>query len=1047
LIGITTELAKQYNHIEVEPQIALRWQEANAFHADPTETRKGAKSFCIVIPPPNVTAALHMGHALNSTLQDILIRWQRMLGNNVVWIPGTDHAGIATQTVVEKRVLAEEGKRRTDFQRDEFVAKIIEWKDHFEKRITDQLKTMGCSCDWQRQRFTMDTMCAKAVREAFFRLFKDGLIYRGKRLVNWDVATQTALADDEVEMHDIDGYFWYMKYPLVKPVMLNGEPITHVTVATTRPETMLGDTAVAMNPSDPCAAALAGSQVRLPIVNRIIPIITDDYVVLPDGDSDDAKAQFATGYLKVTPAHDPNDWEIGKRHDLPVINVMAPDGTISDQHGWSAQDIANSDQDALPLGLDRYEAREAIVDWFRKNHLLEDVRPYRHAVGHSYRSHVPIEPYLSDQWYVKVTDDRLANAALRAMAPDQVTHHSEHDAKHEKKGKAWEGKLRFTPERYAKTFQSWHENLRDWCISRQLWWGHRIPVWTIKPDLPNHTQSQFPEFSIHMEDYQKELQQRLDKYASLMNLPDAFFVKMDWKEAQCIGYVCTRSDEADQALRQIRNCTPGDETDLDHPQVQHFPSDEASTAAEYVLEMIELDSENIVQDPDVLDTWFSSALWPYSTLGWPEKTPELETWNPGNVLCTAREIITLWVSRMVMTNLYLLDRLPFTDVFIHAMTQDGQGRKMSKSLGNGVDPLDIINSHGADAMRHTLAVMTTQTQDVRLPVTQDPKTNRNTSDKFDLGQKFANKLWNATRFALDKIGSASPDEKVDVTLAQSNLVDQWILSRLAAAVGNANDALEQYDFNRYAQGLYEFFWRDLCDWYIEAVKPTVSQNKIQNRVLAVCIDASLRLLHPIMPFITEKLWEALNEVAPFREISGVALQPSGLLIHATWPIAARELVDERIESEFATIQQIVTQLRQVRTLHKIPPRQTIKFSAQAPPMMAQHMVANRVLIETLARVEMGEIGPSVEKPSGAAVALMGQTQLHLHGLVDSEAERNRITKRGQELTKNINALKGRLANQSYLDKAPEHLVQQTRDQLTVAQTEAESLQDQLASLE
>src|SRR5690242_11108044 len=407
----TNELPKAYDPHAIERDIDRLWNEHRAFHAEPTDP---GKPYSIVIPPPNVTAALHLGHALNNTLQDILTRYHRMLGDNTCWLPGTDHAGIATQTVVEKRVLAEQGKRRTDFQRDDFVKLIQAWKDEYEKTITGQLKAMGCSCDWDRQAFTMDEPRARAVREAFFQLFKDGLIYRGKRLVNWDPATQTALADDEVEMEEIDGHFYYLQYPLAEPASAGGP--THVTVATTRPETMLGDTAVAINPKDPRASALRGKHIRLPIVNRIIPIIEDEYVVLADPNSDDAKARYASGFLKVTPAHDPNDYELGRKHNLPIINVMAPDGSISDKHGWT--DVGEAQ---FVLGLDRYEARKAIVEWFRQNKLLEDVKPYKHSVGHSYRSHVPIEPYLSDQWYCKVTDDRLAGAALRAMAADQRT--------------------------------------------------------------------------------------------------------------------------------------------------------------------------------------------------------------------------------------------------------------------------------------------------------------------------------------------------------------------------------------------------------------------------------------------------------------------------------------------------------------------------------------------------------------------------------------------------------------------------------------------------
>ncbi|MBV8779878.1 MAG: class I tRNA ligase family protein, partial [Phycisphaerae bacterium] len=518
--------SKGYTPTEVEREVAAAWEQSKAFHA---ESGDPGKPYSIVIPPPNVTAALHLGHALNNTLQDILIRQHRMMGDNTVWLPGTDHAGIATQTVVEKRVLKEEGKKRTDFPREVFVAKIQAWKDEYEKTITNQLKMMGCSCDWERQAFTMDETRAKAVREAFFRLFKDGLIYRGKRLVNWDPVTQTALADDEVENEEVDGFFYYLRYPLTDG---NG----YVTVATTRPETMLGDTAVAINPKDPRAASLRGKKVRLPIVGREIPIIEDDYVVMADpGDGsggDDPKAKFATGFLKVTPAHDPNDYEIGQRHQLPVINVMAADASISDKHGWT--DVGEA---GFLIGQSREAAREEVIEWFRRHGLLEDVKPYRHSVGHSYRSHVPIEPYLSDQWYCKVTDDRLAGAALRAMSPDQssagVSPASSHaDENHGQDARATpilpgplegrsdgdnksqargpilagplagrsddengpqagrlksEGALTFYPARYAKTFQNWHENIRDWCISRQLWWGHRIPVWSgeTKYDLNN----------------------------------------------------------------------------------------------------------------------------------------------------------------------------------------------------------------------------------------------------------------------------------------------------------------------------------------------------------------------------------------------------------------------------------------------------------------------------------------------------------------------------------------------------------------------------------
>ncbi|MHC4417394.1 MAG: valine--tRNA ligase, partial [Planctomycetota bacterium] len=677
------ELSKVYEPKVIESKANDIWFSGSYFHpdADGLSTVE-RKNYTIVIPPPNVTAPLHLGHALNNTLQDVLIRFRRMQNYNTLWMPGTDHASIATQTVVEKRILSEEGKRRTDFEREEFVARVQAWKDEYEATIISQLKAMGCSCDWQRTRFTMDEVCAKAVRAAFFKLFKDGLIYRGKRLVNWDPATQTVLADDEVEHETVQGHFWYLRYPLVEPVEVEGGQIEHVTVATTRPETMLGDTAVAMNPGDARAAHLLGKKVRLPIVARIIPIIADEHVVLPDPKSEDEKARFSTGFLKVTPAHDPDDWEIGQRHGLEIVNVMGPDGSISDEYGW--EDAGEPEAQAL-LGMDRFEAREAVVEWFRQEKLLEDVREYTHEVGHSYRSHVPIEPYLSDQWYIAVkkpiehleekfgsgliegTDVPVNSLAGLALKP------------------LLDGRLRFIPERYAKTYQSWLENLRDWPISRQLWWGHRIPIWSR---------------TIRLEKENKK------------SIRTWYGVGIDHiLDGECADTVsfCVINNQTGQLVdnpnKELGQKTSGEYT------VYLCPLIEKETNKPEIWE-----KAGFERDPDVLDTWFSSALWPFSTMGWPDETPELEVFYPGDVLCTAREIITLWVSRMVMMGQYCVGDIPFKDVLIHAMIQDGEGRKMSKSLGNGIDPLVAINSHGADAMRFTLASMTTQTQDVRMPV-------------------------------------------------------------------------------------------------------------------------------------------------------------------------------------------------------------------------------------------------------------------------------------------------------------------------------------------
>ncbi|MDF1870876.1 MAG: valine--tRNA ligase, partial [Phycisphaerales bacterium] len=703
-------MSKAYDPAATEPAMWSKWMDSGAFHADPDRVLSGdARPYCILIPPPNVTAALHLGHALNNSIQDILVRAHRMKGYETLWMPGTDHAGIATQTMVDKKLkgegkagIAEYKKKELEGGngRDEFIGLVQEFKDEFEGRITHQLQTMGCSCDWERQRFTMDDICARAVREAFFRLFKDGLIYRGKRLVNWDPVTQTALADDEVEMNDVDGFFWYLRYPVVDDA--GNETGEHVTVATTRPETYLGDTGVAVNPKDPNHAKFIGKRVKLPFVGRIIPIIGDDYVVMADPESSDSKAKYASGFLKVTPAHDPNDYMIGQRHDLEMINIMAPDASISDQHGWERAE--NNEGGEQFVGLSREDARAAIEQAFRDANLLEAKKPHNHAVGHSYRSHVPVEPYLSDQWYCKVTDDKLRGNAQRALNPEQRTEQSIKDWVESRPKMMTEGSndgtMSFYPTRYAKTYETWHDNLRDWCISRQLWWGHRIPVWHCRVDFTDE------------------------------NAPGGLCLECldDVLEGHHIGNGC---------FAVAIDSNTGESLSFDHI----FPKNDDGTRGfcwEGVVDLFVCDisdkaQENwskdngsglvFTQDPDVLDTWFSSALWPLSTMGWPDALAAkdssgvadfesmLTAFNPSSVLTTAREIITLWVSRMTMFNRYFLGddhagKAPFKDVFIHAMIQDGEGRKMSKSLGNGVDPLDIIHSHGADAMRFTLCQMT-----------------------------------------------------------------------------------------------------------------------------------------------------------------------------------------------------------------------------------------------------------------------------------------------------------------------------------------------------
>jgi valyl-tRNA synthetase len=1001
------QLSKVYEPKTIEKQANEIWFSQAFFHAEapPAGKKTARKPYAIVIPPPNVTAPLHLGHALNNTLQDVLIRFRRMQNYNTLWMPGTDHAGIATQTVVEKRLLAEQGKKRTDFQRDEFIAHVQAWKDEYEARIIEQLRAMGCSCDWQRTRFTMDEICAKAVRAAFFKLFKDGLIYRGKRLVNWDPATQTVLADDEVEHETVEGHFWYLRYPLAESVEIEGKQAEYVTVATTRPETMLGDTAVAMNPRDNRAKYLVGKKVRLPIVGRIIPIIADEHVVLPDPDSEDEKARFSTGFLKVTPAHDPDDYAIGERHVKEVaavvmpkgcgedarnyvfINIMAPDGSISDKFGWTDwEQVKNPDVENL-IGMDRFEAREAIVEWFRQENLLEDVREYTHEVGHSYRSHVPIEPYLSDQWYIAVkkpiehlkekfgegliegTDVPVNSLAGLALKP------------------LFDGRLRFIPERYKETYRSWLENLRDWPISRQLWWGHRIPIWW-KPGEGGRLEY--------------ELSKQPDKAQSVL---------MDSDEG-AITYICV---------------APGN-NDIEK----------------------QLETAGWTQDEDVLDTWFSSALWPFSTMGWPDETPELKTFYPGDVLCTARDIITLWVSRMVMMGQYCVGNIPFADVYVHAMIQDGEGRRMSKSLGNGIDPLVAINSHGADAMRFTLVSMTTQTQDVRMPVEKmklpDGRTE-NTSPKFDIGRNFCNKLWNASRFALMNLDGLEPG-KFDKD--KMTITDRWILSRLAQTITDVTDALNEYKYSEPLAQLYKFFWNDFCDWYLEWIKPRMQnkqQRPIAQNVLAFVLDQTLRLLHPFVPFITEGIFQKLNEITPVRQLKGLAeAKKSEALVVAQWPKQLNSLVDENAERQIEIIQSPVRAFRDMKNKYNIPNSEMVSASASVPAEILSSLKTNADLICKMAGLKEFNPGTNIPKPAKAAVSVVEGMSFYIHDVIDPDAERRKLEKQKDEIEKAKKAVEARLNNENFVNKAKPQVVAQARDKLVELTEQLKTLEKHLSEL-
>lgn len=1048
-------MSKAYNPAEHESMVWEKWLASGAFHADPQRVLDGrARPYSVLIPPPNVTAALHLGHALNNSIQDILIRAHRMKGYEALWMPGTDHAGIATQTMVDKKLKGEGKPGIADYKkkeltgekdadgrspREQFIQLVQEFKDEFEQRITHQLQTMGCSCDWERQRFTMDSICARAVREAFFRLFKDGLIYRGKRLVNWDPVTQTALADDEVEMEEVDGHFYYLRYPLVRSVegdptvpvtwgelATRGYPDAHqhpddeqawVTVATTRPETYMGDTAVAVNPSDPRAKAVKGLHVMLPLIGRVIPVIEDDYVVLPvkyGGEPGDAKAEMSTGFLKVTPAHDPNDYMIGQRHALEMINVMAPDASISDAHGWERE--ARDEGGHVFLGKSREEARKLVVKEFgartvaegSEGPLLEKMVPHRHSVGHSYRSHVPVEPYLSDQWYCKVTDDRLRGNAQRAMNPDQRTEASlkewpESRPKMQTRAST-DGTMSFHPARYAKTYETWHDNLRDWCISRQLWWGHRIPVW--KSPLENRDCTD--DFECH-----RAVDPLNNEFIGL------------WETLHQQGHIAITESPPEEESLTLFVCI-------------RDPDDERIVRA--------LESHGFTQDPDVLDTWFSSALWPLSTMGWPDASAAkndtgiedfqslLPAFNPTSVLTTAREIITLWVSRMTMFNRYFLGeeqagKAPFKDVFIHAMIQDGEGRKMSKTLGNGLDPLDIIDSHGADAMRFTLCQMTTQTQDVRMPVELDKATGKNTSPKFDLGRNLCNKLWNASKFALGMFEKAELAPGLPISPEELSLVDRWMLSRVTQASNKVNTALRSYMFKDYADAIYDLFWRDFCDWYLESIKPTIENNPTQAAVLRTVLDAILRLMHPVMPFITETIFERLAPL-PMREIEGFAFEQTksdATLCQSGWPVPGDELIDEVAVEAYERVRSLVTAIREVRATAQVKPKRMITLHAGGE--LAADIARWSPLVETLAGVDT----VTADAPAGPSSSFTFEgSEYKLSNLadaLDAGAERERLEKELAGIEKNIKGIQGRLSNPGYVDKAPEHLVQQTRDQL------------------
>jgi valyl-tRNA synthetase len=963
------DLPKQYDPKEAQQRWLDFWSERGYFHSRPDSSRQ---PFCIVIPPPNVTGALHLGHALNNTLQDVLIRWRRMQGYNALWVPGTDHAGIATQAVVERRVKEEEGKSRRDLGREELVRRIWQWKDQYEKRILGQLRQLGCSCDWERTRFTLDEICARAVRVTFFKMFKDGFIYRGKRLVNWDTQLQTSVADDETFTETVKGGFWTFRYP----VKGTNE---FIRFSTTRPETMLGDTAVAVHPNDERYQHLIGKAVTIPLVNRDIPIIADGLLV---------KKELGTGAVKVTPAHDANDYACGVRHKLPLINILNPDGTINANGGPYA-------------GLDRYIARDRVTQDMEKLGLFEGREDRDIELKHSDRSKSPIEPYLSDQWFVRM--DHLAQTAIDAVN---------------------DGRVRFFPERYARTYLDWLGEKRDWCISRQLWWGHRIPIWYTR--------------------------------APEAELKRAFAGRDD---------VAWRLDEENG---QYLVCALAD-----------LPAD--ALGPKYPLE----------QDADVLDTWFSSALWPHSTLGWPEQTPELAYYYPTSVLVTSRDIITLWVARMVITGLYNVGDVPFRHVYIHPKILDGFGETMSKMKGNGVDPLDVIDLYGTDALRFGMAHLATESQDSRLPVSNvcphcgepvavkrehmylrtkkitcpeckkpfrpggpwpkpdpDLPTAKQGSERFEMGRNFANKLWNAARFQLRNLDGYAPGA---LRVEELPIEDRWILSRLAATAEAVTAQFEGYHFSEAARTIYDFAWSEFCDWYLEMSKGRLSDTSGRaavQRVLVGVLDAILRLVQPIMPFVAESLWQALNEAAFERGLPAPEPAAESVTV-AAWPAFPAAWKDARAEAQFKRMQDLVGAVREMRDRPGISAKTSVNVSVRCGAAMAEDFRALAPFISALAGVGRLECGPDTVKPKQATTSVHPEFEayLSLEGLIDVGAEVARLEKKKAEILRALQAARAKLANSNFVDRAPADVVQQEKDRVNDLQAQIQVIEENLHDLQ
>ncbi|MEG4233388.1 valine--tRNA ligase [Microcoleus sp. Pol11C3] len=904
---MTANLPPQYDPQATEAKWQKYWEDNQIFKADP---EKGGEPYCVVIPPPNVTGSLHMGHAFEETLIDVLVRYHRMTGRNTLWLPGTDHASIAVQTILEKQLKAE-GKTRHDLGREKFLERAWEWKAESGNTITNQLRSLGVSVDWSRERFTMDEGLSAAVLEAFVRLYDEGLIYRGNYLVNWCPASQSAVSDLEVDQQEVEGHLWHFRYPLT-------DGSGYLEVATTRPETMLGDTGVAVNPQDDRYKHLIGKTVTLPIANREIPIIADEFV----------DPTFGTGCVKVTPAHDPNDFEMGKRHNLPFINIMNKDGTLNENAGEFQ-------------GQDRFVARKNVVQRLETDGVLVKIEDYKHTVPYSERGKVPVEPLLSTQWFVKI--DPLSQRALKELDQNNSPV--------------------FVPDRWTKVYRDWLVKLKDWCISRQLWWGHQIPAW----------------------------------------------------------YAVSE--------------TNGEITDTTPFVVAKTEAEAREKAKGKFGQDVEL-----ARDPDVLDTWFSSGLWPFSTLGWPDETKDLEFYYPTTTLVTGFDIIFFWVARMTMMAGHFTEKMPFDTVYIHGLVLDENGQKMSKSKNNGIDPLLLISKYGTDALRYTLVKEVVGAgQNIRMEY--DRKTDE--SKSVEASRNFTNKLWNAARFVMMNLDGQTPQQLGNPSGEDGwELCDRWILSRYYQVVQQSRNCLENYGLGEAAKGLYEFIWGDFCDWYIELVKSRLQQDaepnskKVAQQTFAFVLEGILKLLHPFMPHITEEIWHTLTQTG---DNQCLALQ--------AYPEPDISLIDPELEQQFELLFGTIRTIRNLRADSDIKPSVKVTAILQSESEKERQIISDGgVYIQDLAKVENLTVTASLDADLGQTIAgVVGTVQvlIPLAGVVDLAALRAKLEKKLSKVEAEIKHTAARLTNQKFVDKATPDVVQGARDALAEAEKQAEILRDRL----